>query len=260
VIEFDDDQIAKMKAGVGGIWRIPPSFDGAKRAPLPRFTALDENDRIRVAEFFRNFGSLCRHVLAPGGHVLLAGNSFLATLVFGSMVEGGLEFRGQLIRPVTTLRGGDRPKGAEEEFPDVCSLPKGNFEPWGLFRAPLPKKMTVAEALRKYGTGGIRRSADGTPFGDLLDNVGRSSRAERQLGGHPSQKPMELMVTLVRTSLPLGKGVVLDPFMGSGTTIAAAEICGYESIGVEASKDYYGLAVATVPKLVALKRSLFPGI
>lgn len=259
VVEFDDDQIAKMKSGMGGIWRIPPNFDGAKRAPLPRFTALNEKDRKRVVEYFHDFSTLCKHVLVPGGHVFLAGNSFLSALVFGAMTEGGLEFRGQFIRPVVTLRGGDRPKGAEEEFPNVCTLPKGNFEPWGLFRAPLPKKMTVAEALRKYASGGLRRSPDGSPIGDVLENAGRTSKEEKQLGGHPSQKPMDLMVTLVRSSLPLGVGVVLDPFMGSGTTIAAAEICGYESIGVEASAEYYHLAVATVPKLVALKGTLFPG-
>ena len=44
VKEYDLDQLAKRAAGQGGIWRIPPSFDGHTRAPLPRFTALDAKD------------------------------------------------------------------------------------------------------------------------------------------------------------------------------------------------------------------------
>lgn len=41
------------------------------------------------------------------------------------------------------------------------------------------------------------------------------------------------MRTLIRGVLPLGNGVVLDPFCGAGSTLAAAESVGYESIGIE---------------------------
>src|SRR6185437_2181331 len=43
--EYEHGQIAKRDAGRGGIWRIPPSFDGSNRAPLPRFTALNAKER-----------------------------------------------------------------------------------------------------------------------------------------------------------------------------------------------------------------------
>jgi hypothetical protein len=36
LVEYEDDNMEKRKNGVGGVWRIPPSFDGVKRAPLPR--------------------------------------------------------------------------------------------------------------------------------------------------------------------------------------------------------------------------------
>jgi DNA modification methylase len=45
---------------------------------------------------------------------------------------------------------------------------------------------------------------------------------------------------------------VLDPFMGSGSTIAAAEAVGYRSTGIEIDKDYFRLAEASIPKLAAL--------
>ena len=45
VKEYDFDQLEKRSNGKGGIWRIPPSFDGHLRSPLPRFTALKAKER-----------------------------------------------------------------------------------------------------------------------------------------------------------------------------------------------------------------------
>ena len=47
LIEFDDGEHEKLRKGRGGVWRIPPSFDGSKRSPLPRFTVLTARDRER---------------------------------------------------------------------------------------------------------------------------------------------------------------------------------------------------------------------
>ena len=51
VKEYDPDQLAKMENGNGGIWRIPPSFDGHQRAPIPRFTALTGREREELKDF-----------------------------------------------------------------------------------------------------------------------------------------------------------------------------------------------------------------
>src|SRR5437899_1329974 len=42
--EYTDIEKSKLRNGRGGIWRIPPSFDGCKRSPLPGFTVLDAAD------------------------------------------------------------------------------------------------------------------------------------------------------------------------------------------------------------------------
>jgi len=57
----------------------------------------------------------------------------------------------------------------------------------------------------------------------------------------------------VRAILPIGEGVVLDPFAGSGSTLAAAEAVGYESIGVELDLKYVELAKSAIPALAAYK-------
>jgi site-specific DNA-methyltransferase (adenine-specific) len=252
VKEYDFDQIEKRANGNGGIWRIPPSFDGHIRAPLPRFTALNDKERATLRRFFVEWARLAVHALRPGGHLFIASNAFLSQLVFSALVEGGLEFRGELIRLVRTLRGGDRPKNAEDEFPDVCSLPRGCYEPWGILRKPLPPKMTVSECLREFQTGGLRRRPDGLPFSDVLLSE-RTPRRERQIANHPSLKPQSFLRQIVHAALPLGQGIIADPFMGSGSTVAAAEAIGAQCIGVERFADYYEMSRVAIPQLAALK-------
>src|SRR5690349_10896459 len=45
LVEYSDEQLHKRKLGKGGVWRIPPSFDGCQRAPLPRFTVLTDREK-----------------------------------------------------------------------------------------------------------------------------------------------------------------------------------------------------------------------
>jgi len=251
VKEYDLEQLEKRANGNGGIWRIPPSFDGHQRAPLPRFTALNGEERARVRQFFVDWGSLVLRVLRPGGHVLVASNAFLSQLVFSALADTGLDFRGQVIRLVKTLRGGDRPKNAEEEFPDVCTMPRGSYEPWGVFRKPIPDGLTVSDCLRKYQTGGLRRKPDGKPFEDVIESE-RTPQQEREIADHPSLKPQSFLRKIVRACLPLGEGIVVDPFMGSGSTIAAAESLGYSAIGIERHPDYYTMAQNAIPVLAQL--------
>jgi hypothetical protein len=56
----------------------------------------------------------------------------------------------------------------------------------------------------------------------------------------------------VRALLPLGEGTILDPFMGSGSTIAAAEAVGYSATGLELDTEYFRLAERAIPRLAAL--------
>lgn len=248
VKEYEFDQLEKRANGNGGIWRIPPSFDGSVRQPLPRFTALNPKEREQLSRFFTEWAKIAVHALRPGGHVFIACNSFMCQMVYSALVAGGLEFRGQLIRVVRTLRGGDRPKNAEEEFPDVCSLPRGSYEPWGILRKPIPAGMKVSDCLREFETGGLRRLPEGLPFTDLIE-VGRTRREERELANHPSVKPQALLRELVYTVLPLGKGVVLDAFMGSGSTVAAAEAMGIHCIGIEKNLEYFETAKKSIEGL-----------
>ena len=251
VKEYNFDQIEKRANGNGGMWRIPPSFDGHTRAPLPRFTALNQKERDTLNRFFTEWSKLVVRALRPGGHVFIASNAFLSQLVFSALVEGGLEFRGQIIRLVRTFRGGDRPKNAEDEFPDVCSLPRSSYEPWGLFRKPLPSGMTVSDCLREFETGGLRRVSNERPFTDVIISE-RTPHREKEIAEHPSLKPQSFMRQIVFAALPIGTGVIADTFMGSGSTVAAAEALGLRCIGIERYPGYYAMSKKAIPKLASM--------
>lgn len=252
VKEYDFDQLKKRSEGNGGIWRIPPSFDGHERQPLPRFTALDTKERRRLHDFFLEWARLAMRALRPGAHVFIATNAFIAPVLYQALIAGGLEFRGQVIRLVRTLRGGDRPKNAEKQFPDVSSMPRGCYEPWGILRRPMPPGMKLSHCLREFQTGGLRRMPSGKPFEDVITSE-RTPKREKEIAPHPSLKPQSFLRQIVYTSLPLGEGLIADPFMGSGATIAAAEALGLSAVGVERFRDYYEMAVDAVPKLKAIK-------
>lgn len=246
LIEYTPRELDKLEAGRGGVWRIPPSFDGCQRSPLPRFTVLTERDRIDMRKLFATLASHLMRVLVPGAHIFIASNPLVSYLVYEPFIAAGLEKRGEIIRVVQTLRGGDRPKNAEEEFTDVSVMPRSCWEPWGLFRKPCEGR--VQDNLRKWKTGGLRRISADEPFKDLI-TVGVARGLERELAPHPSLKPQALLRQLVRAALPLGDGTILDPFMGSGSTIAAAAACGLHSIGLEINLKYFELAEVAIPEL-----------
>ena len=53
----------------------------------------------------------------------------------------------------------------------------------------------------------------------------------------------------------MGDGIILDPFMGGGSTVAAAIAVGYRSIGVEADAAFFDLSQKAIPNLAALSVS-----
>jgi len=168
-----------------------------------------------------------------------------------ALASAGFEKRGELIRLVMTMRGGDRPKNAHKEFSDVSVMPRSMWEPWLLFRKPLEGR--VQDNLRRWFVGGFRRPSAESPFGDVIKSS-PAPKQERKWAPHPSIKPQRFLRAVVRAVLPCGRGVVLDPFAGSGSTLAAAEAVGYSSIGIERDAQYFSMAKQAIPNLASMYR------
>ena len=208
--EYSPAQQRKLRERRGGVWRLPPSFDGHRRSPLPRFTTLTPDRIEQLDAFFHEWGRRLRPRLVPGAHVFVASSPLLSFIVAGALARAGLERRGEIIRLTTTMRGGDRPKAAHTEFPEVSVMPRSNWEPWLLFREPIEGR--VQDNLRKWKTGALRRPSRDKPFGDVIPSA-PTRRAERRLAPHPSLKPQAFLRRIVRAALPLGEGVVPRPVL-----------------------------------------------
>ena len=249
--EFSRKNLEKMKRGSGGIWRIPPKIGGYERSPLPRFTVFSAKHHKVMYNFFREWAELAYNLLVPGGHVVIASTPIFLPTVSYAIINAGFEPRGIIVRLVQTLRGGFRPKSAEEEFKDICTMPRAHWEPWALFRKPVEKGLTIAENLRKWKAGALRREPNGKPFPDVIPSE-KTPENEKAIAPHPTLKPQSFMRRIIRAVVPLGEGMILDPFCGAGSTIAAAEALGYNSIGIEVNPEYYELANQAIPELAKI--------
>ncbi|SRR5216684_3236338 len=84
-------------------------------------------------------------------------------------------------------------------------------------------------------------------------SVLRVANQPRMRSVHPTQKPLELMLWLIR-SYSNPHHLVLDPFMGSGTTLVAAKMCGRRAIGIDSNEAYCEVAAQRLMKVARASR------
>ena len=118
-------------------------------------------------------------------------------------------------------------------------------------QSPQPyNRSSGSDSKQVYGTYASRDGQVNASFGDSGSAArffycAKSSRADRNVGGvdnkHPTVKPTTLMRYLCRLVTP-PNGVILDPFMGSGSTGRAAKLEGFRFIGIEREQEYMRVA------------------
>ena len=83
-------------------------------------------------------------------------------------------------------------------------------------------------------------------------SVTRLHRQDAEREDHPTQKPLAIIERMLLASSPPG-GLVLDPFMGSGTAAAAAAALGRRFVGFELNSDYHAIARGRVAAALPLQ-------
>lgn len=173
------------------------------------------------------------------------------------------------------FKTGLKQKKVQVEITKSSSKEAKHFEGWGTTLKPAHEPIvlarrrpiqTVVSNVLEYGTGGINIDEsrigerwpanvihDGSP--EATEGMGKASRyfygskpskKDRGEGNtHPTVKPTDLMKYLVRLITPAG-GIVMDPFMGSGTTGVAAKSEGFSFLGIEREPDYLEIAKARI--------------
>lgn len=144
---------------------------------------------------------------------------------------------GSTVGSQNTLTIGGDTGGASRFF--YCAKPSKKERNAGLDKLPIVRySVRVANDLPGGNNPRNRTNADKTNF-------------------HPTVKPIALMRYLVRLVTPPG-GVVLDPFLGSGTTAVAAILEGFDWRGCEMTAEYYPIINARVKNATAAKKRTKP--
>jgi len=98
----------------------------------------------------------------------------------------------------------------------------------------------------------LQRLGDEEPFKDVIP-CSPTRSPERDFAPHPSLKPQRFLRKLVRASLPLGVGIIYDPFAGSGSTLAAADAVGCHCLGTDSDHEYFAMAKTAFPHLSSME-------
>ncbi len=122
---------------------------------------------------------------------------------------------------------------------DATSAPRWNtlYEPlaastlatWGTHK----QRAVVSETGRRARSSTTEEKSRGVPLGDVWD-IGVIAPVSRERTGYPSQKP-EALLERIMSALTSEGDVVLDPYAGSGTTLAVAARMGRKFVGIDAS-------------------------
>jgi len=229
----------------------------------------------------------CLRVLKPGGHLLSFSSARTYHRMACNVEDAGFEIRDQIMwvygsgfpkgktqlkpshEPIVMARKG----GKKQELRiDDCRVPgklegdPNRFKKCDGGRFVDLKKESVVRSEGRWPANlihdGTKDVLDLFPVDDLYGSVARlfycakASNSDRGKGNnHPTVKPIDLMRYLIRLVCPV-KSVVLDPFMGSGTTGKAALEEGMEFIGIEQSAEYMDISKKRLTN-VAYQAGLF---
>lgn len=244
---------------------FPKSLDISK--------ALDKSPASEHAKTWSGWGTALKPAWEP---ILLAMKPLDGTFAENARAHGvaGLSIdAGRIpgVVPITTqgassqIYGGGKglcPKGKQESTPSEAGRWPANL----LLDEEAAKALDAQSGERKSGSrrAGVRKGlgchgayGDGGPAiegsaggASRFFYVAKASKAERgKLNNHPTVKPLALLGYLCRlTATPAG-GTILDPFLGSGTTLLAARMAGRPAIGVELDEKYCEIAARRLMEL-----------
>jgi site-specific DNA-methyltransferase (adenine-specific) len=148
---------------------------------------------------------------------------------------------------------------------DVTNVPAGEYEagdPGYGDSGSAARFFYCAKASKRDRNEGLdgfeaKRDHDGRKDGGVGGDNPRNRTNNAKLNHHPTVKPTSLMQYLVRLVTP-PNGIVLDPFMGSGSTGKACAYEGFEFIGIDQSAEYVAIAQARIDFALADKSDELP--
>lgn len=224
----------------------------AKRGkPLNGWSEADKKIPLEYQEWCEKWASEWLRVIKPGGSVFIFAGRRMAHRCICAMENAGFIYkdmiawikesaphRAQRISEVYKRRN-DSENAQKWEGWRVGNL-RPIFEPILWFMKPYKQGGTLADNLIEYNLGAFNNDVWKT-YSENTCNVIKVKTIKEDHGAHPTQKPLALMDALIKLTTKEGQ-VVLDPFMGSGSTIVAARKSGRQYLGFEINKQYFEIA------------------
>lgn len=190
-------------------------------------------------------------VTKPGSSVFIFAGRRYAHRCIAAMEDAGFSFkdmfawmrqraphRAQRVSLVYERRG-DHGNAEQWQGWRVGNL-RPTFEPVLWFTKPYRIGTTIADNVLQHGVGAFNETAF-LRYEAAPDNILRSGFGSGEAGLHPTQKPLQLMRSLIELSTVPGQ-IVLDPFCGSGSTLLAAQQLGRQFLGFEADPGHAAVA------------------
>lgn len=224
--------------------------------PLNGWSEQDKNISLEYQQWCETFASEFFRLLKPGASCLIFAGRRYAHRCITAMENSGFTFkdmlaweknkapqRAQHISEVYKRRKDY--ESAEKWDGWRVANPKPIFEPILWFQKPYKIGGTLADNILENGVGAWNEESfliyNKEEYGNCISNLVKVDYEKTDSGLHPTQKPAHLMEFLV-SLVTKEEQVVLDPFMGSGTTGVACRILNRDFIGIEANEDYYNIA------------------
>lgn len=258
-ISYDDWDIlhSNSNSALGGSSSAQKKGTPFKRRgkPLNGWSKADKKIPLEYQQWCSQWANQWLRVLKPGASCFIfAGRRYAhrcivaledAGFTFKDMIswdKGRAMHRAQRVSSVFERRNDSENANEWEGWRLANTRPE--FEPILWFQKPYPTGKTITDniiehqvgawnpiAFEKYNIGDYENSA----------NMIKVKVYKNDHGLHETQKPLELMKFLIELTTKDGQKV-LDPFMGSGTTCAAAKELNREYIGIELNESYYEIA------------------
>ncbi len=222
---------------------------------LPVGMKFDPRQGRRLQDFMERVGSLLLQVLKPGGFAVVFSQPRLSHRMAVGLEDAGFEIRDLYAWRFT--RRAQFKAFSVDHFVDRKNLSaavkqnikstldgrktaqlRPQFE--AMILAQKPKEGTLVDNWMAHRTGLIdpRISLDGKVPSTVM-TVEKPQRA--RFNGHLTVKPVRLIDHLIRLFTLPGQ-IVLDPFLGSGTTAVAALRAGRACLGIEINENYVAIA------------------
>lgn len=241
--EWDTDDIEK---------RLPTKNGTIKS--LPKGMKFDPEQGIRFQEFMEKVSTEVFRVLKPGGFFISFSQARLYHRMTIAVEESGFEIRDMLgwtysgqakafsqdhiIRKQKNMTDAEKDALIKELEGWKTPQLRPCIEPMCL--AQKPTEGTFINNWQKYGVGlvDVKNQWENQFPGNIIYCSKPTKKEKGDFNDHVSVKPVTLCKHLIKLFSQKG-ATVLDPFLGSGTTMVAAELAGRNSIGFEMSPKYF---------------------